>query len=469
MTAAAEVVRIPALDEIERLYDAQQRNRAAVRATTAAQRIEKLRRLERAVMARRDEIRRAMWEDYRKPAAEVDLTEIYPIVSEAKHAAKHLRSWMNPRRVPMRLALLGSQSKIVYEPKGHALIISPWNFPFNLSLGPLISAVAAGNCVILKPSEMTPASAAYMKRLLADVFDENEVAVVEGDATVAEALLRKKFDHIFFTGSPAIGKVVMKAAAEHLTSVTLELGGKSPVIVDAAADLDEAAEKIAWGKFFNCGQVCIAPDYVLVDERVRVPFLEKMKAAVATYGSGRGMMVNERHAARVKRLFDAAVEQGAEIVTGGVFRGREIEATVLANVHPDSAVMNEEIFGPVLPVVSYRSLDEAFDVIAEKEKPLVLYAFSRDRRVVKQILARTTAGGTVVNHTMIHFYQLNLPFGGVGNSGMGKGHGFYGFESFSNPRAVVDQRTRRSPIGLIYPPYAGKLKQKLIDFTVRWL
>ncbi|HUP62276.1 MAG TPA: aldehyde dehydrogenase family protein [Thermoanaerobaculia bacterium] len=470
MTVAAQVVRIPALETIERLYDAQQRNRAAVGSTTAAQRIEKLRRLERAVMARRDEIRRAMWEDYRKPAAEVDLSEIYPVVSEARHAARHLRSWMKPRRVRTRLALLGSQSKILYEPKGLALIISPWNFPFNLSLGPLISAVAAGNCVILKPSEMTPASSACMKRLLADVFEEDEVAVIEGDATVAEALLRERFDHIFFTGSPAVGKIVMKAAAEHLTSVTLELGGKSPVIVDASADLDEAAEKIAWGKFYNCGQVCIAPDYVLVDERVRAPFLEKLKTSIAALGSeSRGVMVNERHAARVKRLFDTAIEQGAEIVTGGVFRGREIEPAVLANVRLDTPVMQEEIFGPLLPVVPYRSLDEAFAIIAAKEKPLVLYAFSRDRRVVKRILAHTSAGGTVVNHTMIHFYQLNLPFGGVGHSGVGKGHGFYGFESFSNPRAVVDQRTRRSPIGLLYPPYAGKLKEKLIDFTVKWL
>ncbi len=421
-------------------------------------------------MARRDEIRAAMWEDYRKPAAEVDLSEIYPAVSEAKHAIAHLRSWMKPKRVGMRLALLGAQSKIVYEPKGVVLIISPWNFPFNLTLGPLVSAIAAGNCAIVKPSEMTPASSACMKRIVGEVFDESEVAFVEGDASVAEVLLRKRWDHIFFTGSPAVGRIVMRAAAEHLTSITLELGGKSPVIVDATADLDEAAKKVAWGKFYNCGQICIAPDYVLVDEKVRAPFLEKLKAAIASFGdASRGWIVNERHAARVKRLFESAVEQGAEVVTGGVFRGREIAPTVLANVSPNAPVMQEEIFGPILPVLTYRTLDDAFAQIASREKPLVLYGISRNRRIVKRILGGTTAGGTAVNQTLVQFYQLNLPFGGVGHSGIGKAHGFYGFEAFSNARGVLDQRTKFSPTGLLYPPYGGKLKQKLIDFTVKWL
>jgi len=456
--------------EIDRLFEAQQLSRAAVGATTAAQRIEKLRRLQREVMSRRGEIQQAMWDDYRKPAAEVDLSEIYPVVSEARHAIRHLRKWMRPKRVPGRMALVGASSKVIHEPKGVVLIISPWNFPFNLTLGPLVSAVAAGNCAIIKPSEMTPHSSACMKRILGAVFDESEVALVEGDASVAEGLLRKKFDHIFFTGSPAVGRIVMKAAAEHLSSVTLELGGKSPVIVDASADVDEAAKKIAWGKYFNCGQICIAPDYVLVDERVRAPFLEKLRGAIDALGdASRGVIVNERHAGRLQKLFDEAVQQGAEVVTGGAFRGREIAPTVLTNVAPGSAVMREEIFGPILPVLSYRTLDEAFDEIASREKPLVLYAFSRDRKIVKRILGRTSAGGTVVNHTLIHFYQLNLPFGGVGHSGFGKSHGFYGFEAFSNVRGVLHQRLRYSAIEMLTPPYVGKLKQKLIDFTVKWL
>ena len=457
--------------EIDRLYELQQRNRAAVASTTAAQRIEKLRRLERAILDRADEIRTAMWEDYRKPAAEVDLSEIYPIVTEARHAIRHLRRWMKPRRIGTRLAFIGSRSTIRYEPKGVVLIIAPWNFPFNLTIAPLVSAVAAGNCAILKPSEMTPASTACMRRILGDLFPENEVAVVEGDASVAAELLRRKFDHIFFTGSPAVGKIVMKAAAEHLTSVTLELGGKSPVIVDKTANLEDAARKIAWGKFFNCGQVCIAPDYVLVDESVQAPFLEKLRAAITGLGAegSRGVIVNDRHAARVTRLIDSAVAQGAEVVHGGTSSGRLIEPTVLANVRPDAPVMQEEIFGPVLPLMTYRSLEDAFRMIEEREKPLALYVFSRDRKTVRSVLERTRAGGTVVNHTMIHFYQPDLPFGGVGQSGVGKAHGFFGFEAFSNARGVLDQRLRFSAIELLFPPYEGKLKKFLIDFTVRWL
>nr|MDQ3280679.1 aldehyde dehydrogenase family protein [Acidobacteriota bacterium] len=435
-----------------------------------AQRIEKLRRLERALLDRRDEVRAAMWADYRKPAQEVDLSEIYPVVAEARHAARHLRSWMKPKRVATPLALFGSRSTIQYEPKGVVLIIAPWNFPFNLTLGPLVSAIAAGNCVMLKPSELTPESTACMRRILGDLFEEDEVAVIEGDASIAEALLRKKFDHIFFTGSPAVGRIVMKAAAEHLTPVTLELGGKSPAIVDATANVAEAAKKIAWGKFFNCGQICIAPDYALVHESVEAEFVEKVREQIAAMGdASRGWMVNERHAARVKRLIDTAVAGGAKVLHGGVANGREIAPTLLANVSPNAPVMQEEIFGPILPVLTYRSLDEAFAVIEAKEHPLVLYIFSRAKRVAQQIIRRTRAGGTAINQTLVHFYQLELPFGGVGHSGVGKSHGFHGFEAFSNARGVLDQRLPFSAIEMLYPPYGGKLKQKLIDLTVRWL
>jgi aldehyde dehydrogenase (NAD+) len=451
--------------DIDRIHEAQQRNRERVRATTAAERIVKIRKLKDAIMERRDEVRAALWNDYRKPAAEVDLSEIFPAVGEAKHAIRNLRQWMRPRRVPTPLALLGSSSRIVYEPKGMALIISPWNFPINLTLGPLVSAIAAGNCVMIKPSEMTPHASAWMKAMLADLFDEDEVAVIEGDATVAQALLAKRFDHIFFTGSPQVGKIVMKAAAEYLTSVTLELGGKSPVIVDRTANLDEAAKKIVWGKFFNCGQICIAPDYLLVDEAIQAPFLEKVKQRIA---SEHGTLVNERHAGRVRELFDKAVAGGAKVLTGGTFDGRNVAPTVLTNVDPHSAVMREEIFGPLLPVLTYRDLDEALAMINGRERPLVLYLFSRSRRVIRNVLARTSAGGTAINDTLVHFYQLHLPFGGVGNSGVGKGHGFFGFEAFSNVRGVLEQPTRFSAIQLLYPPYNSKWKQKLIDWTVRY-
>jgi len=438
--------------------------------TTARERIAKLRRLHDALLAHRDDIRAALWADYRKPVPEVDLSEILPVVQEARHAMRRLKRWMKPKRVATPLTLLGSRSRIVYEPKGVVLIISPWNFPFNLTLGPLVSAVAAGNCVVIKPSEMTPHASDCMKRILAEVFEEDEVAVVEGDASVAEALLRKKWDHIFFTGSPRVGQLVMKAAAEYLTPVTLELGGKSPAIIDRTADLDEAAKKIAWGKTFNSGQICIAPDYLLVDESIRAPFVEKLRKAFASVtGEGsRGWIVNANHAGRMKHLFDDAVKQGADVIAGGTFNDRDIPPAVLENVPESASLMQQEIFGPLLPMQTYRDLGEALQAIAAKEKPLVLYLFSRERHVKERVLRETSAGGTVMNDTLIHFYQLNLPFGGIGQSGMGKAHGRFGFEAFSNARGILEQPLTFSGIQLMYPPYT-KLKQRLIDFTVRWL
>jgi aldehyde dehydrogenase (NAD+) len=469
VTAAPEFTRAATLADIDRIHALQRERRAAVGASTAAQRIAKIRALEAALLARRDEIRAALWDDYRKPAAEVDLSEIYPVIGEARHARRHLRHWTKPHRVSTPLALLGSRSRIIYEPKGVVLIISPWNFPINLTLGPLVSAIAAGNCAIVKPSEMTPHASACMKSILGDLFDESEVAVVEGDGEVAAALLAKKFDHIFFTGSPRVGRIVMKAAAEHLTSVTLELGGKSPVIIDRTANLDEAARKIAWGKFFNSGQICIAPDYLLVDEAVRPELSVKLRQAIDAMGdSARGVLVNDAHAARIRAMVDDAVTNGAELVAGGVAAERDVSPTVLDRVSPDSSVMRHEIFGPILPIIGYRTIDEALRIVGEREKPLVLYLFSRSKQFVRDVLARTSAGGTVINDTLVHFYQVNLPFGGVGESGMGKAHGFFGFEAFSNARGVLEQPTRFSGIQLMYPPYT-KFKQKLIDLTLKYL
>jgi len=462
MSTLPSAARFNVLPDIDRIYDAQQRRRAAVGATGANERIAKLRKLHDALLARRGEIRRALWDDYRKPAAEVDLSEIYPAVGEARHAMRNLREWMQPKPVPTPIALLGSRSQIVHEPKGVVLIVSPWNFPINLTLGPLVSAIAAGNCAMIKPSEMTPHASACMKRILGDLFDEDEVAVVEGDAEVAQALLEKRFDHIFFTGSPAVGRIVMRAAAEHLTSVTLELGGKSPAIVDRTANLDEAAKKMAWGKFFNSGQICIAPDYALVDESVHDAFVEKLRRSIDALGgdASRGVLVNERHAARVRRLAGAGAAAAAA-------DPRAIPPTILDDASPEAAAMQEEIFGPVLPIVPYRTLDDAYRIIEEREKPLVLYLFSRSEHVKRDVLRRTRAGGTAINDTLLHFYQLNLPFGGVGNSGVGKSHGVFGFEAFSNARGVFEQPTRFSMIQLLYPPYT-KFKQRLIDLTLKY-
>jgi aldehyde dehydrogenase (NAD+) len=447
--------------------------RPRIAATTADERIAKLRALEKALMARRGEIRAAMFADYRKPHEETDLSEIYPILIEVRHARRHLRRWMKPRRVSPPVALLGTKSRIMHEPKGVVLIISPWNFPFNLTLAPLVSAIAAGNCAIIKPSEMTPHASACIASILGELFDPSEVAVIEGDAAVATALLRKPFDHIFFTGSPAVGKTVMRAAAEHLTSVTLELGGKSPVIVDASANLEEAALKIAWGKYLNSGQICVAPDYVLVDRRIAADFVSRLKTSVETLFSdagSRGGIVNDRHQQRLTRALAGARQQGATLVAGAMTDAsrNDFEPTILADVPADAQLLQDEIFGPLLPIVPYDDLDEALRVINEKEKPLALYVFSHDRSVIDRVLAETSAGGTAINDTVVHFFHTGLPFGGVGNSGMGRAHGFFGFEAFSNIRGVFEQPLRRTPLQLMYPPY-NTFKRRLIDFTLRFL
>jgi len=451
---------------IERIYELQQRNRAAVASTTAAQRIAKLRRFEKAIFAHQDDIRAAMWEDYRKPAAEVDLSEIYPVVSEARHAIRHLRSWMRPKRVGMRMALLGSRSSILHEPKGVVLILAPWNFPFNLTLGPLVAAVAAGNCVMLKPSELTPKSTACMKRILGEVFDESEVAVIEGDAPIAEALLKKKFDHIFFTGSPAVGRIVMKAAAEHLTSVTLELGGKSPVIVDESASIDEAAKKVAWAKFFNCGQICIAPDYVLAEAPIRDELVDKIRRAVDSFEAGNPggkRIVNERHFDRLTTAL--AATKGTVAIGGGSDPASlKIQPTVVVDPAPDEPLMTDEIFGPILPVVTVQSLDEAITFVNARPKPLAAYLFTKTKSVRERVIKEVPAGGMLVNHLVFHFATHKLPFGGVGPSGMGAYHGKFGFEAFSHRKSVMTKPTRPDVTAMIYPPYtekAWKLARKL--------
>jgi aldehyde dehydrogenase (NAD+) len=457
--------------DIDRIHAAQARAMRESGPLSFEQRLRGLRAIEEALLRRRDEIRAACWEDLRKPAEEVDLSEIFAVIGETRHARRHLKRWMKPRRVSGRLALVPSSSRIVYEPKGIVLIIAPWNFPVNLSLGPLVSAIAAGNRAVVKPSEITPTVSRLIKSLLGDLFDESEVAVVEGDATASQALLAKRFDHIFFTGSSAVGREVMRAAANHLTSVTLELGGKSPAIVDRTAQIGDAASRIAWGKLLNSGQTCIAPDYLLVDEAVAEPFTRRLIEEIEHLtGQSTGVMVTEAHAARVRRLLESATDAGARIVYRGKTTDsqRTVPVTLVSDVPPDSPLMQEEIFGPVLPMLTYRYLGDALKVVNEREKPLVLYVFTRSRDVRDEVLNRTSAGGTVINHTLIHFYQLSLPFGGVGMSGSGKAHGFAGFEAFSNARAVLDQRIRLTSTLLLFPPYTA-FKRKVIDLVLKYL
>ena len=462
--------------EIARIFKLQRAQQYTVAKTTARERKEKLKRLQKAILARKQDIRDALHADFRKHPSEVDLTEIFPVTSEIKHAVRHVAKWMRPQRVKTPLALFGTRSHIHYEPKGLALIIAPWNFPINLTFGPLVSAVAAGNCVIIKPSEHTPHASAVTKNIIEEVFDESEVAVVEGGIDTSTSLLALPFNHIFFTGAPAIGKVVMAAASKHLASVTLELGGKSPTIVDETASVDTAARRIAWAKFTNNGQICLAPDYLFVHESRKDEFLAKLKENIeAFYGldarrsDSYARIVNNRHYQRLSGYIEDAKQKGAIVEYGGRTEGSEdyVEPTVLTSVDPTSAVMTEEIFGPVLPVYTYTSLDEPIAMINSKEKPLALYIYSKSQGNIDRIMQNTRAGGTCINHSAMHFFQNNLPFGGSNNSGIGKGHGFFGFEAFSNARGVFKQLLPLSAIELMMAPF-NKLKQTIIDLSIKY-
>lgn len=451
------------------------------RLTTAGDRIAKLKKLRTWIYDHKDDIRKAVYADFKKPEAEADLSEVYPAITELNHAIAHLREWMRPRKVEAPLSLLGTRSHIISEPKGVTLIISPWNFPFQLTICPLISAIAAGNTAIIKPSEMTANVSALLQKMVEELYPEGEVAVFQGDKDVSSILLELPFDHIFFTGSTQVGSIVMRAASKHLTSVTLELGGKSPVVIDQTAKLRDTAEKIMWGKLLNCGQACVAPDYILVHKSVESDFLKALKTAKEKlYDSDPAKMksnpdlarvVNGRHWQRLTGLIQDAVDKGGQIVFGGESDEAEryIAPTVIRNVSKDAAIMQEEIFGPILPVLTYNTLDEALELINSKTKPLALYIFSKSQKNIDYVINRTSAGGTGINENVLHFNHPDLPFGGTNHSGHGKSHGYFGFEAFSNMRPILRNSTLFSTIkGVAYPPFGG-LKAKMLQFLIRWL
>ncbi|MDH5620306.1 MAG: aldehyde dehydrogenase family protein [Gammaproteobacteria bacterium] len=464
--------------DMSRIFERQSARALTLRTSTARERIAKLRLLMEATLKYRDEILSAAQADFRKPPAETELTEVFPVIAEARHAIRHLKKWMKPKYVAPTRAMLGTRAEVRFEPKGVCLIISPWNYPVTLTLSPLISAIAAGNTAMIKPSEITPHMSAITRRIIEEVFDEDEVAVFEGDYRVSQQLLELPFNHIFFTGSPAVGKIVMSAAAKHLASVTLELGGKSPTIVDNTADLKVAARNIVWGKFSNNGQTCIAPDYVLVHEAIKDAFLQELTATIErVYGetvqkraqsADYCRIVNKRHLDRLKKLYDAALDNGARTLTGGEFRADElfIDPTVIDGVTDASPIMQEEIFGPLLPVLEYSDLSDAIDYVNRQEKPLALYIFSKDKDNIRSALDNTAAGDSSVNHCLIHYLHLNAPFGGVNNSGIGKSTGHAGFKSFSHERSVVSDRF--SVFHWLYPPYTGKVR-RLIKLSIDYL
>lgn len=462
---------------IDGIFAEQQCYSLHLRTSTCEQRLAVLANFERVFKASFDKLYKAAAEDFSKPEAEVDTGEILSVLSELKHVRKCLKGWMKPKSVRATAPMLGTQSKILYEPKGVSLIISPWNYPFNLSFSPMIWSIAAGNTVILKPSEMTPAMSAVIADIVEQSFDPKHVCVFQGDAAVSSYLTAKPFNHIYFTGSPAIGKQVMAAAAKNLASVTLELGGKSPVIVDQTADLAKAAKSICFGKFANNGQTCIAPDHIYVHSNVRDEFIVAMNKAIEKlYGKLSDIpnnpdycrVVNQLHYQRLKSLLNNAVEKGACVVSGGetIDQQRYIAPTLLADIHPDADIMHEEIFGPLLPIVEFLDIGTVVAEINNNPKPLALYIFSADDGLSNQVIKQTSSGDSAINATVIHVIHQNLPFGGVNNSGMGKSGGVWGFQAFSHQRSVVVDKLGLS--AMLSPPYTAKVR-RLIKTALKFL
>jgi aldehyde dehydrogenase (NAD+) len=407
-------------------------------------RVAQLRKLKIAIIQYQDKIELALWDDLHKSPEEAYLTEISIVLSEIEHHIQHLKKWASPKKVATPLHLFPSSSKILFEPLGTALIVAPWNYPFQLLINSLVGAISAGCCCVLKPSPETPTVAKVLEDMISENFDSNYISMVQGGRKTNTLLFAQRFDIIFFTGSPKVGKVVMKAAAENLTPVILELGGKSPCIVDADADIDIAAKRIAWGKLINAGQTCIAPDYLFAHQSIKKELLTKIaKNIKGMYGDNIKQsrfyprIINEKSVHRLGGL----LKEG-KIHTGGEIDVKEkfVAPTIIDDVTPDFLVMQEEIFGPILPVMTFEDIQEPINYINKNEKPLAFYYFGKNKKAAA-VLAKTSSGGACINDTLMHITNHNLPFGGVGNSGMGNYHGKKSFLAFSNQRAVVTTPT----------------------------
>ena len=407
-------------------------------------RLQQLRNLKEAILKFQPKLEQALWEDLHKSPEEAYLTEISIVLGEIDNHIRHLKKWSRPKKVLTPIHLLPSSSRVIYEPLGIALIIAPWNYPFQLLFNPLVGAISAGCCTVLKPSPDSSKTATVMEEIITSTFQADYITLIQGRREVNTLLLQKQYDVIFFTGSPALGKIVMKAASEHLTPVVLELGGKSPCIVDHDANIQVAAKRIAWGKMINAGQTCIAPDYLLVHENVKDDLLNLIgKNIREMYGEDikksrfYPRIVSDRAIQRLLKL----LEKGT-IYTGGDYDINEkyISPTIIDNITPSDPVMQEEIFGPILPVMTFNNINEVIKYINDNEKPLAFYYFGTNSNG-KDILLKTTSGGGCINDTLMHIANHHLPFGGVGNSGMGKYHGLGSFLAFSNSRAIVSTPT----------------------------
>ncbi|WII71616.1 aldehyde dehydrogenase family protein [Bdellovibrio sp. 22V] len=464
---------------VEQIFLHQKQFSLLLRKESLATRLQHLSALEKMISENTEAILTALSQDFSKPPAETLLSEIYPVLKEIRVAKKNLRQWMKPRRARTPLLITGTKSYVVPEPKGVCLIVGPWNYPFQLCLSPLVSALAAGNCAIIKPSEFTTHTSALLKTLIQKTFNEEHVTLIEGGVEKTQELLQLPFDHIFFTGSTRVGKIVMEAASKHLSSVTLELGGKSPTIVDSSANLEIAAEKIAWAKFVNAGQTCIAPDYILVQRDVLSQFKTLLMHKIdAFYGKSPlekknspdlARVISPMHTARLKNMLDEAVSKNAEVVYGGECDVDEkyMAPTLLEKVDLHTKLMKEEIFGPLLPLVPFKDLHEAIHFINERPKPLALYLYSNSKMNIEDVTRETSSGALVINDSVIHFINPNLPFGGVGESGMGNYHGHFGFKAFSHEKALLKQGFLGKLMRIIYPPYTP-FKLNLLFKLIRW-
>lgn len=441
--------------------------------TSAAQRAEKARQLLKATLEARPAIIAAARKELRLVETDVD-AQLLMVKAETEFICRNLEAWMRPEPVPPTLMTVGKKCYVRYEPKGVVLNLAAWNAPIAIGLVPLLGAIAAGNTMVLKPSELAPHSAQVLADIVAKVFADDEFAVVQGGAEVAQELLRQPFNHIFYIGGHAVGRLVMKAAAEHFASVTLEMGGKNPTIVDASADLEDAARKIAWGRVANCGQVCVAPDYALVHESVQRPFIDALGRAMRQMydADGQGFekseylprIVNARHFQRIQGLLDDALQKGAKVEFGGQTDAADlfVAPTILSGLRPEMRIMQEEIFGPILCVLPFREREDVPREIRTRPKPLSLYIFSKDRAFIDWMLAHTSSGNTVVNHNLVQSgTNPNLPFGGANASGMGRLGGRYSFLECSNARAVVEDGKGLGDPNMMFPPYSKQYRDAI--------
>ena len=423
-----------------------------------------------SVQKHEEEIIKALYNDFKKPAFEAVVSETAYIVSELNHTIKNINKWAKPNMVLPSLLNFPSTDYIYKEPYGKVLIIAPWNYPYQLALCPLIAAVAAGNQVVVKPSELTPNTSRIVAKIISETFDENHVKCVEGGVEITQELLAQRWDYIFFTGSVAVGKIVAKAAAENLTPVTLELGGKNPCIIDATANLKLAAKRIVWGKFLNAGQTCIAPDYLLVSNKIKSDFIELIKKEIiGAYGENPETspdfprIINQKNWNRLTEML-----KGESILAGGKSNIQDyyLAPTLLDEPSLDSLVMKDEIFGPILPVLSFENEADLVSIISRYEKPLSLYIFSNDNPFAKKIIQNYSFGGGCINDTVVYFSNKRLPFGGVGHSGIGAYHGKLSFSTFTHYKAIV-KRANWLDIPTRYAPYKGKLKS--VKKLFKWL